>query len=66
VLNGVEGVSFCHFEDKDVVRHNLVQRIVRAYDSHQKEQQLSLGLGEPALDGAVPANPRQPTPRKTQ
>jgi phosphate starvation-inducible PhoH-like protein len=54
VLNGVEGVSFCHFEDKDVVRHNLVQRIVRAYDSHQKEQQLSLGLVEPALDGAVP------------
>ncbi len=66
VLNGVEGVSFCHFEDKDVVRHNLVQRIVRAYDTHQREQQLSLGLAEPALDGTVPANPPQPPARKTQ
>jgi phosphate starvation-inducible PhoH-like protein len=66
VLNGVEGVSFCHFEDKDVVRHNLVQRIVRAYDTHQREQQLSLGLNEPALDGAAPANPPQPPARKMQ
>jgi phosphate starvation-inducible PhoH-like protein len=66
VLNGVEGVSFCHFEDKDVVRHNLVQRIVRAYDTHHREQQLSLGLAEPGLDGAVPANPPQPPARKTQ
>jgi phosphate starvation-inducible PhoH-like protein len=70
VLNGVEGVNFCHFEDKDVVRHNLVQRIVRAYDTHQREQQLSLGLQEPALDGSAlrgePANPPQPPARKTQ
>ena len=66
VLNGVEGVRFCHFEDGDVVRHNLVQRIVRAYDTHQREQQMSLGLGEPALDGAVtPMTPR-PQARKTQ
>jgi phosphate starvation-inducible PhoH-like protein len=66
VLDGVEGVSFCHFEDKDVVRHTLVQRIVRAYDTHQREQQLSLGLQEPSLDGTVPANPPQPPARKTQ
>jgi len=66
VLNGVEGVGFCHFEDKDVVRHNLVQRIVRAYDSHQKEQQLTLGLGEPGLENAVPGNLPQPPARKTQ
>ncbi len=34
VLDGVEGIRFCHFEDVDVVRHQLVQRIVRAYDSY--------------------------------
>ena len=34
VLDGVEGIRFCHFEDVDVVRHHLVQRIVRAYDSY--------------------------------
>lgn len=34
VLDGVEGIQFCHFENQDVVRHHLVQRIVRAYESH--------------------------------
>src|SRR5918996_2062991 len=33
VLDGVEGISFCHFADGDVVRHALVQRIVRAYEA---------------------------------
>jgi phosphate starvation-inducible protein PhoH and related proteins len=50
VLDGVEGISFCHFEDTDVVRHALVQRIVRAYDSFGRaQQQLPLELGEGAL-----------------
>jgi phosphate starvation-inducible PhoH-like protein len=31
VLNNVAGISFIHFESKDVVRHPLVQRIVEAY-----------------------------------
>jgi len=45
VLDGVEGIQFCHFEDSDVVRHALVQRIVRAYES-VKPQQQELPLGE--------------------
>ena len=32
VLKGVEGISFQFFEAKDVVRHPLVAKIVRAYD----------------------------------
>jgi phosphate starvation-inducible PhoH-like protein len=32
VLRGVEGISFSFFEAKDVVRHPLVAKIVRAYD----------------------------------
>ncbi|QEE27792.1 PhoH family protein [Terriglobus albidus] len=48
VLDGVEGIGFIHFEDADVVRHHLVQRIVRAYDSYSREQQeLPLGLESP-------------------
>jgi phosphate starvation-inducible PhoH-like protein len=39
VLDGVEGIRFCHFEDVDVVRHALVQRIVRAYESYGRSQQ---------------------------
>ena len=48
VLDGVEGIHFCHFDDTDVVRHALVQRIVRAYESVKPQQQeLPLALGEP-------------------
>jgi phosphate starvation-inducible PhoH-like protein len=48
VLDGVEGIRFCHFEDVDVVRHHLVQRIVRAYDTYGRaQQQLPLGIGDP-------------------
>lgn len=34
VISGVEGISFIHFNERDVVRHPLVQRIVRAYESY--------------------------------
>jgi phosphate starvation-inducible PhoH-like protein len=32
VLGNLEGIEFVHFTDKDVVRHKLVQLIVRAYE----------------------------------
>jgi phosphate starvation-inducible PhoH-like protein len=32
LLSGVEGIAICHFGDRDVVRHPLVQRIVVAYE----------------------------------
>jgi len=35
VLQNVEGVSFTYFTPKDVVRHQLVQRIVKAYEANQ-------------------------------
>lgn len=47
ILEGVEGIRFCHFEDADVVRHHLVQRIIRAYDSAGRQQQeLPLAISE--------------------
>jgi phosphate starvation-inducible PhoH-like protein len=36
VLKGVEGIAFVIFDDKDVVRHHLVQRIVKAYDRYNE------------------------------
>jgi len=45
ILSAVNGISFVHFDESDVVRHHLVQRIIRAYDEHKTraaEQQLSL------------------------
>ena len=37
VLDGVPSISFTHFRNEDVVRHPLVQAIVRAYDAHEKK-----------------------------
>jgi phosphate starvation-inducible PhoH-like protein len=45
VLKSVEGLTFAYFDDSDVVRHHLVQRIIRAYDEHKArvaDQQLLL------------------------
>ena len=43
VLHDVKGVSFVYFNEVDVVRHDLVQRIIRAYDRYtQKSLQKSL------------------------
>ncbi|TVR84124.1 MAG: phosphate starvation-inducible protein PhoH [Rhodospirillales bacterium] len=41
VLESVEGVAFVHFTDRDVVRHPLVSRIVRAYE--EAEDRLGVG-----------------------
>jgi phosphate starvation-inducible PhoH-like protein len=61
VLDGVEGIQFCHFEDFDVVRHALVQRIVRAYESAKPAQQeLPLALGEPIEVGAQTVHAPKP------
>src|SRR5271157_1343114 len=59
VLREVEGIRFCYFDEGDVVRHHLVQRIVRAYEDHKgRNEQLSLewktsnGNGAPRMSGA--------------
>jgi phosphate starvation-inducible protein PhoH and related proteins len=33
VLNGVDGISFVYFDEKDVVRHRLVQSVIKAYEA---------------------------------
>jgi phosphate starvation-inducible PhoH-like protein len=33
VVSKIEGISFVYFDDRDVVRHKLVQQIVKAYES---------------------------------
>ena len=38
VLRDVEGISFTFFNARDVVRHALVQRVVQAYDAHDRHQ----------------------------
>lgn len=37
VVSGIEGISFVHFDERDVVRHQLVQMVIKAYDEHNKK-----------------------------
>jgi len=46
VLAGVDGIKFIHFTDRDVVRHPLVQKIVLAYERHEKAR--AQATSEPA------------------
>jgi phosphate starvation-inducible PhoH-like protein len=39
ILREVDGIGFVDFDDKDVVRHELVARIVRAYDRHERSSE---------------------------
>jgi phosphate starvation-inducible PhoH-like protein len=45
VLDGVAGIEFIRFDQRDVVRHRLVQKIVKAYEWHdeRKKQELEEG-----------------------
>lgn len=36
ILGGIEGIAFCYFSHKDVVRHPLVQKIIQAYEKHDR------------------------------
>jgi len=54
VLKNVEGLTFVYFDESDVVRHHLVQRIIRAYDEHKTrvaEGQMLLLEGKAASNG---------------
>jgi phosphate starvation-inducible PhoH-like protein len=38
VLSGTQGISFVFFDEKDVVRHKLVQAVIRAYEAYGAAQ----------------------------
>ena len=39
VLEDIEGIRFVYFSEKDVVRHDLVQEIVKAYERHDSRKE---------------------------
>jgi len=59
ILKNVDGIRFCYFDEGDVVRHHLVQRIIRAYDDHKgRNEQLSLTLEVKNGNGYAPTTNR--------
>lgn len=51
VLAGIEGIEIVELSDQDVVRHELVQKIIRAYERYEQEQ-----------SGTSPSDQPPPTP----
>ena len=39
VLKGIDDIAICTFDHRDVVRHELVARIIKAYEKHGQEKQ---------------------------
>jgi phosphate starvation-inducible PhoH-like protein len=53
VISGLPGISFVYFNERDVVRHGLVQRIIKAYEEYQtasEGRQLSFALEAPPVE----------------
>lgn len=60
ILRNVGGIRFCYFDEGDVVRHHLVQRIIRAYeDAKGRNEQLSLALETKTANGYAAARTLQ-------
>ncbi len=57
VLRKVNGVAFIEFNERDVVRHELVQRIVTAYSRYEAEQNVQQGA-QPSDETAKPGDRR--------
>ncbi len=47
ILTGTEGISFVDFDPRDVVRHRLVQNILKAYQAHEEKNKPEAGSGAP-------------------
>lgn len=46
VLENIEDIKFCRFTSRDVVRHHLVQKIVKAYEEYEKSGKLIAKKGK--------------------
>jgi phosphate starvation-inducible PhoH-like protein len=54
VVGAIDGISFIHFDERDVVRHKLVQQIVKAYEAFS---------GNGSYRGAAPVRVNVDEPR---
>ena len=60
----IEGIGVVQFGEKDVVRHNLVQQIIRAYEEYDGTQPQRSGKAGNTVNGKPEA--RASEPEKTQ
>ena len=65
ILRDIDGIQFIYFDEKDVVRHRLVQDIVKAYERHQttprpESRPPRSQAASPSVPRTPPANPAPP------
>ena len=51
ILSGVPGIGFINFDKRDVVRHPLVQKIVAAYEIHERRREAEAEKGADPVEG---------------
>jgi len=51
VVGKIEGIAFVYFNERDVVRHNLVQQIIKAYDEFDTSQAARPASSAPPENG---------------
>jgi phosphate starvation-inducible PhoH-like protein len=56
VVGKIEGIAFVYFNERDVVRHNLVQQIIKAYDEFVAAPSRSASGGNGPGNNPNPAN----------
>jgi phosphate starvation-inducible PhoH-like protein len=59
VCGHIEGIEFVQFDDRDVVRHKLVQQIVKAYEAYT----VGGSAARPSAPAATPARGEPVEPR---
>jgi phosphate starvation-inducible PhoH-like protein len=62
ILRDIEGIRFVYFNEQDVVRHKLVQDIIKAYDQHQNAVQTP---SQSSVSEARLPSSRSRTPRRS-
>jgi phosphate starvation-inducible PhoH-like protein len=65
ILHGIEGIEFCRFTEVDVVRHPLVQAIIKAYDRANGDRNGDRRPGGGGGRGGPPSTPPAGTPPTT-
>jgi phosphate starvation-inducible PhoH-like protein len=61
IIAGISGIAVTHFDETDVVRHPLVQRIIRAYERHGNDR--NSGASESNERAGGPGDPTPVAPR---
>ncbi|MFP3941916.1 MAG: PhoH family protein [Thermoanaerobaculia bacterium] len=64
VLSGIEGIRFFRFDERDVVRHSLVQQVIGAYERYERAREEG-GRERDAPEGERPAGAGEPRPVET-